>query len=88
MSEPVGPPAAHVIEEELDDDIVLYDPQRRRYYELSPTAGDVWRLATGEFTSEEIVTRLAAAYQVEPSAIREEVERTLGMFRDAGLFGR
>ncbi len=82
----IGPPAAHVVEEELDEDIVLYDTQRQRFYELSPTASDVWRLATGEFTTEEIVERLAAAYQVDQDRIGTEVAEVLEMMRDAHLF--
>lgn len=86
MTVRIGPPAAHVVEEELDGDIVLYDSQRRRFYELNPTASDVWRLATGEFTTDEIVERIAGAYQMDQDQIRSEVTEVLEMMQVARLF--
>ena len=86
MSHPIGPPAAHVVEEELGDDIVLYDTERKQFYELNPTASDVWRLATGEFTEAEIVDLLGAAYETDPEDLRSQVSDVLEMMCDACLF--
>ena len=86
MSHLIGPPAAHVIEEELGDDIVLYDSERKQFYELNPTASDVWRLTTGEFTEDEIVDLLASAYEVDPDELRTPVSEVLTMMTDADLF--
>ncbi|MCL1599116.1 MAG: PqqD family protein [Actinomycetia bacterium] len=86
MNHRIGPPAAHIVEEELDDDIVLYDSERKQFYELNPTASDVWRLATGEFTEDEIVDLLASAYEVEPDELRTQVGEVLTMMTDAHLF--
>lgn len=86
MNPLIGPPAAHVVEEELGDDIVLYDSERKQFYELNPTASDVWRLATGEFTEDRIVDLLASAYEAEPDDLRTQVGDVLTMMRDAHLF--
>ncbi|VAW07798.1 hypothetical protein MNBD_ACTINO01-1103 [hydrothermal vent metagenome] len=86
MSHLIGPPAAHVVEEELGDDIVLYDTERKQFYELNPTASDVWRLTTGEFTEAEIVDLLGAAYETDPEDLRSQVSEVLEMMRDACLF--
>ncbi len=86
MMDQIGPPAAHVVEEELDGDIVLYDSQRLKYYELNPTASDVWRLATGDFTFEEIVEKLSIAYQMNQDEIRLQVAEVIEMMRKAHLF--
>ncbi len=86
MSQLIGPAATHVVEEELGDDIVLYDSDRKQFYELNPTASDVWRLATGEFTEDRIVALLASAYDAEPDDLRAQVGEVLTMMRDAHLF--
>ena len=70
----------------MDGDLVLFDPVRSQMYELNPTAGDIWRLATGEYEVEEIVELLASAYGVEPQAIASDVARVVDEFRDRGLF--
>jgi len=88
MSHLIGPSAAHVVEEELGDDIVLYDTERKQFYELNPTASDVWRLATGEFTETEIVDLLGAAYKMDPEELRSQVSEVLAMMRDACLFAK
>ncbi len=85
MSGRIGPPAAHVVVEEIDGDIVLYDPVRRRYYELNPTAGDVWRLATGTYDLDELAGLLAAAYGAPRDRVRADVAAAVAMLRDAGL---
>ncbi len=86
MTDLIGPPAPHVVEEELGDDIVLYDTERKQFYELNPTASDIWRLATGEFTAEQIVDLLASAYDVPAADLEEQVGEVLSMMQDAHLF--
>ncbi len=86
MSHLIGPPAAHIVQEELGDDIVLYDTQRSQFYELNPTASDVWRLATGEFTEAEIVDLLGTAYEMDPEDLRPQVSDVLAMMQDSHLF--
>lgn len=58
----IGPPHAHVLEEEVGDDVLLYDAARGQFVSLNATAGDVWRLSDGDLTFDEIVERLASAY--------------------------
>ena len=81
----IGPPLAHILETEIDEEISLYDPQTEQVVVLNKTASDVWRLSDGEFDVEEIVRLLAAAYGVEVSEIRSEVEETIRNFLDQGL---
>jgi len=82
----IGPPSKYVVVEVLDDDIVLYDKRKRKYFELNPTASHVWRLATGDFTADEIVDALAEAYDKSESEIREQVEDVINMMVKAKLF--
>jgi hypothetical protein len=85
MGGKIGPPAPHILETELGDEIGLYDPHQERVTVLNVTASDVWRLATGEFDQEQVVGLLARAYRVKPDAIRADVIGTLERFAGEGL---
>lgn len=87
MGEPrrVGPQTDHIIETEIDGDISLYDPQTEQVMVLNHTASDIWLLSDGEHSLTEIVDLLATAYQVEPSAIRDDVEATVASFIEGGF---
>lgn len=88
MEEPatkVGPPAAHVVESEVDGRISLFDPQTEEVSMLNDTASDVWRLADGTSTLDQVVELVARAYGVEADAIGDEVKATVETFYDKGL---
>jgi hypothetical protein len=70
---------------EVDGDISLYDRASQRALMLNGTASAIWRLADGAYTVDELVDELAAGYQVEPTAIRADVERTLRELTGAGF---
>lgn len=74
-----------LLEEEIDDDVVLYDPGREEVTVLNATAGDIWRLCDGSFTLEEMVKRLSQAYATPEEVIRRDVERTVRDLVDKGL---
>jgi len=81
----VGPPEAHVLETEIDDEISLYNVQDESVIVLNITASDVWRLCDGEQTLDEIVGMISRAYGVREDQIREEVSVTVEQFIDAGF---
>ena len=73
----IGPPPDYVIESEVDGDISLYDAKNERVIVLNPTASDVWRLADGEMTVDQITAALCKAYRADPHAIKPDVERLI-----------
>jgi len=81
----IGPPPESVRALELDGEISLYDRASRRALLLNGTASDIWRLADGEHSLDDLVGLLAAAYQVDAAAIRPEVERTVRDLVEAGF---
>lgn len=83
--QPVGPPPPHIIETEVHGDVSLYDPTREQVLVLNSTASDVWRLCDGDHDSDEIVSLLASAYQVEPDDLRGDVEQTIEQFVSEGF---
>ena len=44
----IGPPLAHILETEIDEEVSLYDTQTEQVVVLNKTASDVWRLSDGE----------------------------------------
>lgn len=83
--EQVGPPRPNLLETELDGDISIYDPGSERVVILNETASDVWRLADGQHTINEIAELLAGAYGVDVHSISDEVGQAVESFVDAGL---
>lgn len=81
----VGPSLSHVLEEELHEEIILFDTDNEQFISLNESAADVWRLCTGEFTRDEIVARIAAFYDVETAAVRDPVTTAIEKFFTAGL---
>jgi hypothetical protein len=81
----VGPPAARIVESEVDGNVSLYDPEAEEVLVLNQTASDVWRLCDGSETLDQIVKLLARAYGVEPSEIHGEVVETVKGFRERKL---
>jgi hypothetical protein len=88
MAEPaakVGPAAPRIVESEIDGNISLYDPQTQEMSVLNDTASDLWRLADGTSTLDQVVELVARAYAVEPDAIGDEVRATVQTFYDKGF---
>lgn len=81
----IGPPPAHIIETDVRGTISLYDARAETVVVLNETASDIWRLCDGDQTVSEIVDLLAAAYGVEPVAIRDEVVETVANLTDEGF---
>jgi hypothetical protein len=84
-TERIGPPPDHIVETEIDGDIGLYDPGRERVIVLNTTASDVWRLADGEHSLDEIVELLARAYGIGPDDIRHDVTEAVSALIDQGF---
>lgn len=81
----VGPPVPGVTEVEVEGRACLLSPSTREVVLLNQTASDVWYLCDGDLTLDEVVDRLAQAYDTEPSVIRDDVTDAVRRFVDAGL---
>ncbi len=73
-----------VVVEDLDEDVCLYRPDIDEVVVLNATAGDVWRLADGELTLDQLVERLAAAYQAPVDQVRPDVHSVFQDLLDRG----
>ena len=81
----VGPPASQVLETEVDGDISIYNPTTEQVTILNETASDVWLLCDGDHTADQIVSLLAASYEIPEADIREQVEETIARLHESGL---
>jgi hypothetical protein len=83
--EPIGPHSPEILEEEVSDELLLYDSEQQTFVTLNTTAADVWRLATGEYTLDGIVERIAGSYGVAPIDIRADIASAVRDLTEAGL---
>ena len=63
--------------EELDDELLLFNPDDGRLLELNSTAALVWQLCDGARRVAEIDALLAAAYPESAADIAQELPHTL-----------
>ncbi len=75
-----------IVEYEVEDEIVLYDPRHDSVHTLNPTAAIVWWLCDGEHDVKEIGRELADLYEVDPNdGLLRDAEDAVDRFRVAGL---
>jgi hypothetical protein len=79
------PRRADVVEEELDGEVLLFDPRGGNTYRLNQTALAVWRRCDGRTTTEEIAEQFTQAYEVEFETAHDDVEQLVAFFGQAGL---
>lgn len=76
-----------IIEYEIDDEVVLYEPRSEAVHMLNPTAAVVWWLCDGEHGIDGISQELAGLYELDPRDLRRDVGEILRGFLDSRLIG-
>lgn len=69
--------APNVIEHEIDEDLVLYDPRSDSVHVLNETAAAVWWLCDGKLTCQEIAGQIAQLYGKQLPDVETDVLETL-----------
>ena len=77
----IGPTASRLLEEQIEDELIIYDPDSTSFVTLNHTAATVWRLATGELTLEELTEVVAEAYDSDAASVTEDVAQIVESFR-------
>jgi coenzyme PQQ biosynthesis protein PqqD len=77
--------ARSVAAEELDGELVLYDPQARRLLVLNRSASEVWNRCDGTVSVAELIDDLAAAMSAPRADIADDVMTFLDRLRDVGV---
>lgn len=67
----------NLIIHEIDDEILLYDPDQDRTHRLNASAALVWRACDGARTVEDIAGLLTERYEVEFAAACRDAQSTI-----------
>lgn len=73
------------MEQAVDDDLIVFDPNSESYYTLNRTAREVWELADGTRTAAVIAETLAARYEAETAQVAPDVAAIIANLANAGL---
>ena len=84
-NEMVGPHAAGVLEQVVDDDLIVFNPASDTYFTLNRTAREAWELADGTRSASEIAAALADRYGVDLDQIRDDIVEIISGFKETGL---
>jgi PqqD family protein of HPr-rel-A system len=70
---------------DVDGEAILLDPTTGEFYALRGTAGAIWDLLAEPRSLDDLVSKLATTYDVDPDVCRTEVERFVGKLAESGL---
>jgi len=77
---PVRNEACHM--EELDDEILLYNPSNNKTLYINKSASVIWQLCNGEQTVGEMIRLIQEAYPEELDNLQDDVLATLSTLKD------
>jgi len=81
----IGPHVDGVMEQEVDDELILFNPATETYFTLNRSAREVWELADGSLSLEQIADSLAARYDMAGDTLVDDVKAIVVSFEDANL---
>ena len=68
--------------EELDDEVLLYNPTNNKTLYINKSASVIWQLCNGDQTTEEIITMIQAAYPGDKEGLQRDILDTLNSLAD------
>ena len=74
-----------LLTQQLDGELVLYDPNRDVVHNLNATARLVWEHCDGELDLDGLIMEITDRYGVSSERARRDVEHLLKQFQDLGL---
>ena len=80
LNAPMPKRRAGLIERELPQELILYDPQADRAFLLNYTSAAIWDLCDGHNSTQEIAAQIARHYDASERRVLEDVERTVTRF--------
>jgi hypothetical protein len=73
--------------EELDDELLLFNPQDGSLLELNSTAALIWQLCDGTRSMAQIKELLSAAYPEAAASIKSDIPQILSHLANLGAIG-
>jgi hypothetical protein len=77
-----------VVVSEVDGGAALLDLRSSQYYGLNPVGAFVWSQLQTAKTMDALVDAVAGAFDVQPADCRDDIERLLKQFEEAGVARR
>lgn len=74
-----------IIAREIEDEILLYDPQQNSTHLLNPIAAAIWELCDGTRTPEETAEEIVHVLPADRQAVLSDVKRIIQEFSENGL---
>ncbi len=71
--------------EEIEDEVVIYDPRTHRVHHLNPMASIIWELFDVSVSPQEIVKEIVDALKTDSSTVEKDVQETLKHLQERGL---
>jgi hypothetical protein len=79
------PKKAEVVESEVEDDLILFDPNTGSIVSLNLVAGLVWDLCDGSHNLIAITEEIASAFQKPSGEVASDVQSVLHQLSERGL---
>jgi hypothetical protein len=70
---------------DVDGELLMMSVEQGRYFNLNAVGSRIWELLAAPVTVDGLVEALTAEYDVEPAAVRQQVELFLAALRERGL---
>ncbi len=71
--------------EEIEEEIVIYDPRTHRVHHLNPMASIIWELFEVCSSPKEIAKEIVDVLKTDLSNVEKDVQETLGKLQRKGL---
>lgn len=71
--------------EEIEDEVVIYDPRTHRVHHLNPMASIIWELFDVSVSPQEIVKEIVDSLNAESQKVEKDVQETLKHLQEKGL---
>ncbi len=71
--------------EEIEDEVVIYDPRTHYVHHLNPMASIIWELFDVSVSPQEIVKEIVDSLNAESQKVEKDVQETLKHLQEKGL---
>ncbi len=71
--------------EEIEDEVVIYDPKTHYVHHLNPMASIIWELFDVSPHPGDISKEIVSVLKTDPSNVEKDVQETLGNLQKKGL---
>ena len=66
-----------ILVEEIEDEVVIYDPRTHYVHHLNPMASIIWELFDVSVSPQEIAKEIVDALKTDSSTVEKDVQETL-----------